>query len=532
MLQALSPIGQTIETLFRVPSKEGEDMDFKLNPVQRRIDRNWTRRNVIPKARQGGVSTFCVARHVVKCLGMRNRRCVIISHDAEATAKLLDKARYFIDNLKVDPELKADVPRNNRGELHFGKTNSTIYIGTAGSRNFGRGDTITDLHCSELPFWPDAGRLMRGLLQAAKAGEVTIEATGNGVGDYFHRICMRASEGQGYSLHFIPFTEMAEYSLPFETQEERLEFLRHPRDEYEEAGLGSVLTAEQLHWRRMTILDDFEGDLRAFKAEYPLTLEECFQATGYAFFQNYKFMLTPEWKQESRHMQVKLGHPDPGLNYVIGADIAAGVGKDYSVAQVLCLETDEQVATYSNNTIAPDDFGIVLDGLGRRFNLAYINPEQNNHGLTTISELTKTYPSYLIHRTKAHGSPNRDIAGITAFGTQTNEVSRAFMLGEMRRVLKNIILYNPRTKSEIETFVEADNGKIQAMDGCHDDEVMSLGMAVLARERGAIISAGRKPSPQRSEDDPFNVNYMLNEIARRNGTQYDREYPDENYGTL
>jgi hypothetical protein len=39
-----------------------------------------------------------------------------------------------------------------------------FYIGTAGARKFGRGDTITDLHCSEVAFWENAKELTAGLL--------------------------------------------------------------------------------------------------------------------------------------------------------------------------------------------------------------------------------------------------------------------------------------------------------------------------------------------------------------------------------
>jgi hypothetical protein len=54
----------------------------------------------------------------------------------------------------------------SKREFTFPKTNSMFYIGTAGARKFGRGDTITDLHCSEYAFWENPVDLFSGLTDA------------------------------------------------------------------------------------------------------------------------------------------------------------------------------------------------------------------------------------------------------------------------------------------------------------------------------------------------------------------------------
>ena len=76
---------------------------------------------------------------------------------------MLGKVHYMLDNIKGPaPTTKLA----NRNELSFPKTNSYFYIGTAGARKFGRGDTITHLHCSEIAFWQDPKSLVSGLYQA------------------------------------------------------------------------------------------------------------------------------------------------------------------------------------------------------------------------------------------------------------------------------------------------------------------------------------------------------------------------------
>jgi hypothetical protein len=142
----MTPESRVIETLFKVQNKQGSLVDFALNPSQFAYDEVRTSHDLIPKARQKGFSTFRVAVQLAKCLGIEGTRAVLISHEAQATQRLLDKAQLMLKHIKGPPPI---LGRNSRNELYFPKTESTYYIGTAGARAFGRGDTITDLHISE-----------------------------------------------------------------------------------------------------------------------------------------------------------------------------------------------------------------------------------------------------------------------------------------------------------------------------------------------------------------------------------------------
>ncbi len=74
-----------IESMLNIPDKDGKDVPFKLNAAQSRLDDDLTGHDVIPKARQLGISTYFLARPLIKCLGMRNRRAVVIAHKADST---------------------------------------------------------------------------------------------------------------------------------------------------------------------------------------------------------------------------------------------------------------------------------------------------------------------------------------------------------------------------------------------------------------------------------------------------------------
>ena len=118
----ISPEGQVIEAMFKIQNKDGMQVPYTLNPSQRAYDEQRTKRDIIAKARQKGFSSYGVALQVVKCLGIPGTRAVLMSHEAGATQRLLDKAQYYIKYLNgPQPELG----RHSRNELYFPKTEST-----------------------------------------------------------------------------------------------------------------------------------------------------------------------------------------------------------------------------------------------------------------------------------------------------------------------------------------------------------------------------------------------------------------------
>ncbi|MGW8178100.1 MAG: hypothetical protein ACWGQW_04805, partial [bacterium] len=156
------PIQEVIENLFLIPNKRGEIVPFTLNNIQSHFMQNKALRSDVLKFRQGGVTSIVMAWFLVRCMSSFTR-AVMIAHDSDATKKLLQRGRFMLQTMKgPQPQLSKD----SEQELAFPKTGSTFYIGTAGTRTFGRSDTITHLHCSEYAFWPDAKSLSAGLFQA------------------------------------------------------------------------------------------------------------------------------------------------------------------------------------------------------------------------------------------------------------------------------------------------------------------------------------------------------------------------------
>lgn len=475
----ISPEGQVIEAMFKIQNKDGMQVPYTLNPSQRAYDEQRTKRDIIAKARQKGFSSYGVALQVVKCLGIPGTRAVLMSHEAGATQRLLDKAQYYIKYLNgPQPELG----RHSRNELYFPKTESTYYIGTAGAKAFGRGDTITDLHISEYAWWETDGlKHVAGIMQAVPAsGSIRIESTSNGMANDYYYMVMNAKK-LGYNVFFRSWWEDDEYSFT-------------PPERWTPEGFESYfqdmktrfnLTEGQLFWYYCKLME-FRGNLKTMQQEYPSTLEESFQATGGAVFPEVEKSDKLEWTWgiiEGRRCEYLPQHPKREFNYVLGADPSGGTGHDEAAIAVFCLETFEQVFEFGDNTIDPVDFAHYLVLIAKRYNDAYVVCEANNHGIAVLSILRKSYMPTRLYKKEIPKS-----GGKIRYGLQTTEANKHMMVGACKELIdEGLIIYGRKTFLQMKAFSEDLDGKMGAPeDGLVIATCLAcVGMQKYYRQRGS-----------------------------------------------
>lgn len=510
----MTPERLVIESMFMIPDKKGTDLPFILNNAQVGLDSCWGRRMAIPKARQLGISSYILARYLVACLSKRNSRAVVISHDQQSTEKLLARVQYYLAHFRGP---KAILKHQSKNELSFPKTDSVFYVGTAGSRQFGRGDTITHLHCSEVAFWDNPKDLTAGLFQAARAGEIAVESTGNGQGNYYHKLCTRAAEGNSvWKLYFPDWLSNPEYSLEV-TPELDTYTMANLDEEFDEPELVGKygLTAGQVLWRR-EVLEELDYDLGKFKQEYPCTLDECFQASGSSIFTKIKYEETPKWKKYDRFLHLLEGHPAPGLSYLIGADVSLGVRRDNSVMEILCLNTLEQVGEWVSDGTDPSNFGYKLAEIGKVFNKAFIACEANNQGILTMKVLSEIYDMHLIYRTSIRHRMNDEVSHLSQWGVKTTVRTKPYIIGKLRTMLaSDIVIHSYPLKSELDSFVEHEDGSMSAQQGCFDDRVMGLGIGVYAIDKAIIMTDQARMIKQEERKDPFSMPLIIKELSIR-----------------
>lgn len=235
-----------IETEFELIDKHGKVVPFELNKAQSDFLAHATGRDIILKARQLGFSSLILAILTTDFILRENQRCVVVSHETDATQRLMDRVKFYLSAFEQKNKTKIPMKYNSRSEIVNELNNSTFYIGTAESKSFGRGDTITNLHLSEFAFYPNPEAILAGVLQAVTPeGAVFIETTANGF-NYFRSFWDEARRGE----------------RPFKTH------FYNPAWGYDEA-----------------FLEGKRRELgRLFKQEYPESAEQAFLTSGDSFF--------------------------------------------------------------------------------------------------------------------------------------------------------------------------------------------------------------------------------------------------------
>ena len=516
---------KAIEKSFLIVNKQAQTVPLTLNEPQAKILLGLKGRDIILKARQEGISSLILALFTVDFLSIENIRCVVISHESGATQKLFDKVKFYLESLKktFPGELPYKLKYNSRSELVNTEKNSVFYIGTAGARAFGHGDTINNLHVSELSRWVNQERMMVGLLQAVpKGGRVIIETTANGIGDYFYNLWKKAQHPSSpFKPHFLPWFLLKEYSTPIEGEFKLT-------DEEAELQIAYNLTNEQLNWRRYK-LGELGGNLEAFQEQFPSNPNEAFIVSGNPIFppsllkwyerrcEPAKFIgnLTGGYQvffEENEKGDLKVWQqPNPNHDYVIGADVAEGIEvlpdgperdkrRDYSCAVVMDRNTAEIVAVWHGH-VEGDQFGRQLDMLGRYYNTAFLGVEKNNHGLMPIIVLRDLNYPRLYYREKIGMSSDQMTSEI---GWRTDRFTRPLMIDEAGKWLreKRLAIYDEELVGELMSFVRFPDGQGRAAQNSFDDRVIALMICIQMYLRNPMTEKG---NPIEKPDSMFGM---------------------------
>ena len=318
-------------TALKIVPKYGSVEGFALNKAQEYIHKQLERqsrdagkvRALILKARQMGCSTYIAGRYYWKVTQRKGVNAYVLSHAIDTTKKLFSMTRRFQENC---PEIVFQETRAaSSTELSFEKMDSSYYVGTAGSKETGRGGTVHYFHGSEVAFWGNADTHFAGVIQSVPGGlyaqdtEIILESTGNGMGGKFYELWCEAEKGFGdYIPIFTPWQWQYEYQTPppkgWSIEDSSNKDLK---EEMEFLGI----TVDQAYWMHNKRIE--LGDSWLFKQEYPATSEEAFQSPGDSSYIPHHLALEASLeKPDIEEIGAKVGACDPAR---FGKD-ATGIG--------------------------------------------------------------------------------------------------------------------------------------------------------------------------------------------------------------
>ena len=520
-----------VELVFIVVDKNQKTMPFFLNEVQHEFIDTLNKAKedyeagiisdislLVLKGRQQGFTTLVTAYQLSCSILNRNFQGFTLADKSDNSEAIFqNKAKFPYAQL---PEvLKPTEKFNNRRQLLFEKINSSWAVDTA-TKNVGRSRTVNFFHGSECAFWADGIAPVQGALGEAftKNCIKIYESTANGYNDYqkmwdsgVHINCFYEWwKTKEYRISFRNDEMMQDFLHQIDTKKgwiwDRLRWLRHDKK----------LDAEQLHWYWNKHEKYLDKDL--IKQEYPCTPHEAFLLSGKNVFDTeiilerltrlpkplkvgyflYDYdglrISNIRWVND-REGYIKLyqmPNTPAFTEYCIGGD-TAGTGIDYFTGHVLDAKTGVQVAHLKHQFDA-DQYTRQMYCLGKYYMDALIGIEANFDSFP-IKELQRLgYPKQYVRETQdtyTHKTEKR-------FGFKTTSLTRPTIISRLIEIVREHCdtINDRETLEELLTITRNENGRIEAPEGGHDDDMMGLAIAHEIRDQVVFINEPIEVKPQ------------------------------------
>lgn len=416
---------------------------FKTFPFQDDCLRDFkdNRFNIVLKSRQLGLSTITAAYALWLAIFHKEKNILVIATKMAVAQNFVRKVKTMLENLPpwlLIPKVSA----SSKQAIEF--SNGSVVKAIPTSEDAGRSEALSLLIIDEAAFIRNFEELWKGLYPTlSTGGSAVILSTPNGVGNQYHKLWVDAETGTS-NFHAI--------KLPWDVHPERDQ---------------SWFDTESRQMSRKQIAQELLCD---------------FSSSGDTF-------ITNEDMDRVRTMTrspIERWGPDQGVwvwkyaltdrKYVIGADISRGDSGDFSTAQVIDTSTCEQVAEFRGK-VPPDQFGILLNEIGMRYNKALIAPENNTYGFSTITKLRELgYPNLYMNDRRYQYAVDIPVG---KFGWNTSSATRTTALTKLEELVRNgsLKLSSSRVVDEFKTFMWFGDSP-RAQKGFHDDLIMALSIAI------------------------------------------------------
>lgn len=464
-----------ISSFMEIPDKLRQRRKFNPWPVQRKLVNGLTGRDIVVKDAQIGCTSIITGLFLKHTMTTPDTTTVIVSHEEFLTQRLLHRAQVFYDS--VPTQLKPPMDHSSSYEKRFPDINSIMYIGTARSQVFGRGEPIHRLLLSEEAFYvPGAYEriILPALQRVPPDGMVVRESTPNGEsGSFFDEIQIALEGRSAFTLHTLYWWENPDNQLPKNSGIAiRLNLDAAPLSDEERALLLRVpdLTQQQMRWRRWKVME--MGPL--FQQEHLEDLDQCFLTVGAPHYDaELTLALTkgcfpaPHTGPEGSKIWYQ---PEEGGWYTMGIDPGEGKQSE-SVAHIWRhdLGYPRHEAALSGY-YEPAPMAEKCMALGKYYGSPLAIPEANSHGLALVGPMLKSYPRMYYRRDLVRG-----VSTLKA-GWLTTPSTKPFMMQEMVSQLHRLVTHDAEFVRQLRGFRDLGMGKVATVvaDDHHDAGCLSL----------------------------------------------------------
>lgn len=444
---------------------EGGTVPFNLYPFQEETLSRFhdDRFLLILKSRQLGITTLVSAYSLWQMLFHEGRNILVISIKQEVSKEIITKVRFANDHLP--PWLKRNSLEDNRLSLRF--DNGSMISATSSAKDAGRSKALSLLVLDEAAFIDEAKDIWTSAYNTlSTGGRAIVLSTPNGVGNWFHEMWVNADKKRNdFKTLRLPWHLHPRRDQKWRDEQTKQLGVRGANQECDcdfltsGANLVDLMTLSEYENRTIPGRPDM-GVRDPIELRYAGSLWV--------------------WK-----------YPEPGQDYIVAADVARGDASDYSTAQVINIETLEQVAEYQLQ-VPPKEFGDALVNLATEYNDALLIVEYNGIGPAVLQQIIdRNYKNTFYSSTdlkvievqrqissRFYADEKKLKPGFT-----TTMTTRPLLTSKLEAYFRERVvdIHSIRTITELKTFIW-ENGKAQAAQNYNDDLVMALCLGLWVRD--------------------------------------------------
>jgi hypothetical protein len=400
------------------------------------------RRVILMEGRQQGKTTTSAAYILWYTLFQPNKNVAILANKATAAREVLDRYQTMYEAL---PQwMQQGVTTWNKGDIEL-ENGSKVFTAATGKSGI-RGKSVNLLYVDEAAIIPNnvAEEFFTSVYPTISAGETTkilLSSTPLGY-NHFWKFWNDAENGRnGFTPLFIPYWEIPGRDDAWAAEQKAMLGELKYNQEVACKFLGSSLTL-------------ISADVIAKMPIDP----KIYEKDGLDVYQR----------------------PSAGHTYCLVADVAKGVGGDYSAFQVIDITTAPYriVAKYRKNDISPLLYPNIIYKIGKEYNEAYVLLEINvSEQVAHILYNELEYENILMVNRHTNGQyvGGGFGGGKTMLGVNTDKKIKRLGCHNFKSLVEEdkLIITDADTISEISTFIEK-KGSYEADEGYHDDLVMPL----------------------------------------------------------
>jgi len=433
-----------IESYCKIISLDHGLVPFKLYDCQKEKVKviHDNRKVILMEGRQQGKTTTSAAYILWYTLFQDSKTVAILANKATAAREVLNRYQLMYENLPL--WLQQGVTTWNKGDIEL-ENNSKVFTAATSASGI-RGKSVNMLYVDETAIIPNnvAEDFFTSVYPTISAGETTkilLSSTPLGYNHFWRFWNDAENKRNDFIPLFIPYWKIPGRDEKWaETQKRQLGELKF-NQEVLCTFLGSSLTLI-----RSDIIAKLSPSAYKYRKDGLDVIEE----------------------------------PQVGHTYVLVADVARGVGGDYSAFCIMDITSlpYKQVAKYRDNQISPMLYPTVIYKVATEYNQAYVLIETNTSDqVPNILYSEMEYENILfVNRSTAGQVVSGGFGGgKTQLGVTTDKkVKRIGCMNFKTLVEENkLLVQDIDTISEITTFIEVKDS-YKADEGYHDDLVMPL----------------------------------------------------------